>query len=34
VGRQLALPEHWNANYAAAVEADLAWRVQREANQP
>ncbi|NMH95715.1 hypothetical protein HF519_30160, partial [Pseudonocardia bannensis] len=32
-GRQLALPEHWNANYTAAVEADLAWRSQREANQ-
>jgi hypothetical protein len=32
-GRQLALPEHWHANYAAAVEADLAWRSQREANQ-
>jgi hypothetical protein len=23
-GRQLALPEHWNANYTAAVEADQA----------
>jgi hypothetical protein len=32
-GRQLALPEHWNANYTAAVDADLAWRVQRETNQ-
>jgi hypothetical protein len=32
-GRQLALHEHWNANYTAALEADLAWRVQREANQ-
>jgi hypothetical protein len=32
-GRQLALHEHWNANYTAAVEADLAWRSQREASQ-
>jgi hypothetical protein len=27
------LPEHWNANFAAAVDADPARRSQREANQ-
>jgi hypothetical protein len=32
-GRRLALREHWNVNYTAAVDADLAWRSQREANQ-
>jgi hypothetical protein len=29
----VALREHWNVNYTAAVDADLAWRSQREANQ-
>jgi hypothetical protein len=30
-GRQLALPQHWRANYERTVEQDLAWRRQREA---
>jgi hypothetical protein len=29
----LALPEHWNANYTAAVEVDFAWRARRETNE-